>query len=60
MGFIGGIIGLIVGLFGAGYIVNIVPLQLPCLYKLAFFCLIGPHIIVALIVAYIVSKVLPI
>jgi len=60
MGFIGGLIGLVVGLFGAGYIVGILPIELPCFYKLAFFCLIGPHIVVALVIAYFISKVLPI
>ncbi|MEK6909766.1 MAG: hypothetical protein AABW61_01675 [Candidatus Aenigmatarchaeota archaeon] len=53
-------IGLVVGLFGAGYVVGLLPIELPCLYKFLFFCIIGPHIIVAIIIAYIISKVFPI
>ncbi len=60
MGIVGGLIGLVVGLFGAGYVVGLLPIELPCLYKFLFFCIIGPHIIVAIIIAYIISKVFPI
>ena len=60
MGIVGFLIGLVVGWGGASFVVSYLPLELPCLYKVLFFCAIGPHIIVAFVIAYMISKIVPI
>lgn len=60
MGIIGFLIGLVAGWGLTSYIVGYLPIEFPCLYKFLFFCIIGPHIIFALVVGYIASKLVPI
>ena len=59
MGILGFLFGAIVGWIGTSYLVTYLPVEFPCLYKVLFFCLIGPHIVLALIAGYVVSKIVP-
>jgi hypothetical protein len=59
MGMIGFLFGLIIGWFGiAPPLLGLVTIKL-CLFKILFFCLIGPHIIIGIIVGLILMKLIP-
>lgn len=60
MGVIGFLLGAIVGWLATSYIVGALPIAIPCLLELWFFCLIGPHIVIAIIIGYVLSKMIPI
>ncbi|MBI2005436.1 MAG: hypothetical protein HYS80_01605 [Candidatus Aenigmarchaeota archaeon] len=59
MGIVGFLFGLIVGWIGSGYVTGLLPIDI-CLQKVLFVCVIGPNIIIAVIIAYFVSKMIPI
>ena len=59
MGVLGFLIGAIVGWIGTSYIVGVLPLEIPCFYKVFFFCLIGPHVLFAIVIGYVASKMVP-
>lgn len=59
MGALGFLIGAILGWIGTSYIVGYLPVEVPCFYKFLFLCIIGPHILFALVIGYIVSKIVP-